>query len=63
MCDTRAIQIALVIDEHLGLVGEPSERIAMDDAIPIALKLAAVLWWWLRIPTATSPRGIGGVGC
>jgi hypothetical protein len=42
--DARAIQIALVIDEHLRLVNQPPEGARMDDAIAIALVLGAKAW-------------------
>ena len=34
----RAVVVALVIDEDLGLVGQPSERRRVDDAIAVALE-------------------------
>ena len=37
-----AEQVALVIDEHLGLVFEPPKSRGMDDAVAIALKFAAL---------------------
>ena len=39
----RAVQIAFVIDEHLGLVGQAAKGIGMDDAIAVALEFAAIL--------------------
>ena len=42
MRQARPIQVALVIYEHLGLVNKPPERGGMDDAIAVALVLAAV---------------------
>ena len=30
--------VALVIDEHLGLVGKPAEGGRMDDAVPVPLE-------------------------
>ncbi len=33
--------VALVMDEHLGLVGEPAKRGRMDDAIAVALEFGA----------------------
>ena len=41
MRDAGAVQVAFVIHEDLGLVDEAAKRIRMDDAIAIALKLAA----------------------
>ena len=59
----RAEQVTLVIDEHLGLVGQPAEGIGMNDAIAVALKLAAVLRRWFGITAAARVcivRGIDG---
>jgi hypothetical protein len=36
-----AEQIALVVEEHLGLVLEPAEGRGVDDAVAVALELAA----------------------
>jgi hypothetical protein len=33
--------VALVIDEHLGLVGEAAEGGRMDDAVAVALEVVA----------------------
>lgn len=45
-----AEQVAFVVDEDLGLVFQAPERIGMDDAIPVALELGAVLWRRLAVP-------------
>ena len=42
MREAGAVQVALVIDEHLGLVDQPAERGGMDDAVAVALVLRAV---------------------
>ena len=39
MGEAGAEMVALVIDEHLRLVGEPAEGGRMDDAVPVALEL------------------------
>jgi hypothetical protein len=39
--ESRTEPVALVIDQHLGLVLEAPERGAVDDPIAVALKLAA----------------------
>ena len=41
MREARAVQVALVVHEHLGLVDEAAERVGMDDAVAVALELAA----------------------
>ena len=45
---TGSIQVAFMIDEHLGLVDQSAESVGMDDAIAIALVFAAELRWRLR---------------
>ena len=42
-----AVMVALVIDEDLGLVGEPAERGGMDDAVAIAAEGVAGGAWRL----------------
>jgi hypothetical protein len=44
VCQTRAKEIAFVIDENLGFVFETPERRGMNDAITIALKFTTRLW-------------------
>ncbi len=39
MSDAGPVEIALVIDEHLGLVDEAPECARMDDAIAVTLEL------------------------
>ena len=39
MGEASAEMVALVIDEHLGLMGEPAEGGRMDDAVAVALEL------------------------
>ena len=36
-----AVQVALVVDEHLGLVDQAPEGVGVDDAVAVALELAA----------------------
>ena len=62
MCQSRAIQVALVIDEHLRLVHEPPERGRVNDAIAIALVLAAVGRWRLFYSAAATARLVCGEG-
>ena len=57
-----AVMIALVVDEHLGLVGEPAERDGMDDAVAIATEIAARGARRLGMEPAPARRGIGGIG-
>ena len=42
MSQPRAIEVAFVIDEDLGLVHESTKRGAMNDSIAVALKLATI---------------------
>src|ERR1700731_1437318 len=55
MCHARAVQVPLVIDEHLSLVDQPAKRVRMDDAVAVALKLAAKLRRTLRVAPAAGP--------
>ena len=41
MREAGAVQVSLVIDEHLGLVDQPPERGRMHDTVAVALELAA----------------------
>ena len=52
--EAGAVQVAFVIDEHLGLVDQAPEGVGMDDAIAVALEFAAEL--------AASVPGNGGRG-
>ena len=52
----RAEMIALVIDEHLGLVGEPAEGGRMDDAVAVAAELVAGGAWRLGVAPAPALR-------
>ena len=51
-----AIQITLVIDEHLGFVDQPAEGVGMNDAIPVALVFAAEPGWGF---SEASTAGLG----
>ena len=46
--------VALVEDEHLGLVGEPPERRRMDDAVAVAAEIAAA---WRSGTRGSAGRG------
>ena len=54
--------IALVGHEHLALVRQPAKRGGMDDAVAVALELAARGRGRLRQQPPTAQRGVGGVG-
>ena len=56
-----AEQVALVVDEHLGLVFQPAEGRGMDDAVAVALILAAVPRRGLRVTPAPTLRLAGGI--
>ena len=62
MGQTRTVMIALVIDEHLGLVHEAPERGGMNHPVTITLKLTAVGMRRLRMNpslTVTFPGSVG----
>ena len=63
MGEARAVMVALVVDEHLRLVGEAAERGGMDDAVAIATEIAARGARRLRMEPAPARRGIRGIGC
>src|ERR1022692_2799787 len=56
------VQIALVIYEHLGLVGEAAKCIGMDDAVAIALEFAAILRRRLGKAAAAGLQIVRGIG-
>ena len=61
MGEAGAEMIALVIDEHLGLVGEAAEGGRMDDPVAVALELGPRRRRRLG-DKARRARGVGGVG-
>jgi len=60
MRQARAIVVALVVDEHLGLVREPAKRSAMDDAVAIAAKIVTCRAWWLIVEAAATGSRVCG---
>ena len=52
MRETRAVIVALVINEHLSLILKPSECGGVDDAIAISLETGAVLVFFFRVLAA-----------
>ena len=54
MREARAVQVAFVVDEDLGLVDEPTKRRRMHDAVAVALEFGAVTRW--RFGHAPAPR-------
>ncbi len=58
--EAGAEMVALVIDEHLRLVGEPAEGGRMDDAVAVALEVGPRRRGRLG-DQAARPRGVGGV--
>ena len=54
--------VALVEDEHLGLVGEPAERRRMDDAVAVAAEIAPRRARGFGVPAAAALRRIGRIG-
>src|SRR5262249_29949775 len=63
MGEPRAVVIALVIDEDLGLVLQPPERRRMDDAVAVALEGAARRRLGLGMQAAAALPRQGGIGC
>ena len=59
--EPRAVEVALVVDEHLRLVDETAERRGVNDAVAIALELRAQRRRRLGMPAAARVRGRGGV--
>jgi hypothetical protein len=57
----RAVQVAFVIDEDLGLVDQAAKGVGMDDAIAVALKLAAEFRLRLRKAPAARLLLVSGV--
>ncbi len=57
-----AIVVALVVDEHLRLVGKPAEGGGMDDPVAIAAEIAAGGARRLRMEPAPARRGVRGIG-
>src|SRR5262249_39609055 len=41
VCDSRAVQVPLVIYEHLGLVDQAAEGVRVNDSVAVALKLGS----------------------
>ena len=60
MGETGAEMIALVVHEHLRLVGKPPERRGMDDAVAVALERVSRRRGRLGRQTAARRAGIGG---
>ncbi len=58
-----SVEITFVVDEDLRLVHEPPEGRRVDDAIAIALVLAAVGRRRLRESPAAAARLVGSIGC
>ena len=58
----RAVMIALVEHEHLGLVLEAAEGGRMDDAVAVAAKRAAAFAGRLRMKPAAALARIAGIG-
>src|SRR5262249_19025149 len=61
--EARAVVVALVVHEDLGLVLEPAERARVDDAVAVALERHAEGVLGLRVPAAArvaAPHGVRG---
>ena len=54
MRQARAVVVALVVDEDLGLVLEPAEGRAVDDAVAVALVARAQRVLLLRVAAAAA---------
>ena len=57
-----AEMVALVEDEHLGLVGEPAEGAGVDDAVAVAAEGVAGGARRLGVEPAAAPARIGRIG-
>lgn len=62
MCQSGAIKVALMVDEHLSLIDQPSERRAMNNAVTVALKLSPVRVILLGMHTPATARLMSSVG-
>ena len=62
MGEAGAEMVALVMDEHLGLVGEAAEGGRMDDAVPVALELGSGRRRRLGNEAPGRARRIGRIG-
>ena len=62
MREARAVVVALVEDEHLGLVGQPPERRRMDNPIAITPEIVAGGTWRLGSSPTAALRGVGCIG-
>jgi hypothetical protein len=62
MGEARAVMVALVEDEDLGLVLQPAEGARMDDTVAVALERAAGRRGRLGMEAAAAPGGVAGVG-
>src|ERR1700722_1979579 len=65
MREAGAIQIAFVIDDHLGLVDQPAKGRRMNDSVAVALVFRAIGGRSLGVATAARlalPRRIRGEG-
>ena len=52
MGQSRSIEVALMIDENLGLVNKAAERRAMNNSVAVSLKLTAVRGFlFLELPS------------
>jgi hypothetical protein len=60
---SRAIEIALVIDEYLRFVDQPPESGGMHDTITIALVVAAICCCRFPVAPTLALIFMGGVGC
>ena len=63
MRQPRPVMVALVIDEHLRLVGQPAECRGVDDPVAIAAEGISRRARRLNMAAATALRRIGGINC
>ncbi len=61
MGQARAVEVALVIDEYLGLVHEPAKRGRVNNPVAIALVFTAVAGRRFRMAPAPTLRLAGRV--
>jgi hypothetical protein len=59
----RAVVIAFGREEHLRLVLEPAERLAVNDAVAVALERGTDVIFLLRPETSTRPIALRRLRC
>jgi hypothetical protein len=63
MGQPSSVQVALVVDEDLGLVNQAAKCGGMYDAIAVALILGAVFGFRFGMAAAAGMLRVSGIGC